>query len=367
MLTYEIPWIFVVVKVSEAGRGDCSLTPETCNLKPDMAKALVTGGTGFIGSAIVRELLANGEQVKVFRRESSPLTNLQGLEVEHTVGDLLDRDSLLKALQGCDRLYHCAALYKLSGGYEKYLQANVVGTRNALGAAMESGIERVVYTSSIAAVGGPRGRGKIDEQQVWNWGPLNNPYISSKFIAEHEALKFGARGLPVVIVNPGAPVGPGDVRPTPTGGMVLSLLRGLYPVWMPVDIGLVDVDDCARQHRLAMERGKSGARYLSVGETLSLAEVGRRLREDCGAGWRPTLPRWLLKLTIYSTYLLPQWLNSVAAVARYPLHSFQYDTSLAKRELGMEFRPVRESLKTAAAWFADQGMCAARYKPGGDS
>ncbi|MCA8947842.1 MAG: NAD-dependent epimerase/dehydratase family protein, partial [Planctomycetes bacterium] len=142
-------------------------------------KALVTGGTGFLGGAIVRDLLANGEQVKVFRRERSPLKNLEGLDVEHAVGDLLDRDSLLKAMDGCDRLYHCAALYQLSGGYEKYLEANVVGTRNALGAAMERGIERVVHTSSIAAIGAPRKRGlKVDEKQVWNFGPLNNPYIT---------------------------------------------------------------------------------------------------------------------------------------------------------------------------------------------
>lgn len=320
-----------------------------------MAKALVTGGTGFIGGAIVRELVANGEQVKVFRRESSPLTNLEGLDVEHAIGDLLDRDSLVKALEGCDRLYHCAALYKLSGGYEKYLQANVIGTRNALSAAMERGIERVVHTSSTAAIGGPRRHGRVTENQVWNWAPLNNPYITSKFIAEHEALKFGAQGLPVIIVNPGAPIGPGDVRPTPTGQMIVNLIKGTYPLWMPVDIGLVDVDDCARQHRLAMEKGKPGERYLSVGETLSLGQAGKLLGELVGAPWRPTLPSWMLKLTIYSTYLLPQWANMLAAVARYPLHSFDYDTKKAQEDLGMQFRPIRESLESAARWYADKG------------
>ena len=327
-------------------------------------KALVTGGTGFIGGAIVRELLANGEQVKVFRRESSPLTNLEGLDVEHAIGDLLDRDSLVRALDGCDRLYHCAALYQLSGGNEKYLQANVVGTRNALGAAMERGIERVVHTSSIAAIGGPRQRGvKVTEDQVWNFGSLNNPYITSKFISEHEALKFGAQGLPVIIVNPGAPIGPGDVKPTPTGQMIVNLIRGLYPMWVPVDIGFVDVDDCARQHRLAMEKGKPGERYLSVGETLSLGQAGKLLRELVGAPWRPTFPRWMLKLTIYSTYLLPQWANMLAAVARYPLHSFDYDTTKVKEDLGMEFRPIRESLTNAAKWYADEGYT--RRRPSG--
>lgn len=319
-----------------------------------MAKALVTGGTGFIGAAIVRDLLANGEQVKVFRRENSPLTNLDGLEVEHAIGDLLDRDSLLRAMDGCNRLYHCAALYKLSGGYEKYLEANVVGTRNALSAAMERGLERVVHTSSVAAVGAPRDSGRVDEQQVWNFGPLNNPYISSKFIAEHEALSFGARGLPVIIVNPGAPIGRGDVRPTPTGGMVLAMLKGHYPMLAPVPIGFVDVDDCGRQHRLAMEKGKPGERYLSVAESLKLTQIGRMLREQ-GAPWRPGIPGWALKLTIYGTYLLPQWANFMTAVARYPLHSFDYDRSKSERELGMTFRPISESLKAAADWYREHG------------
>ncbi|MCA8916598.1 MAG: NAD-dependent epimerase/dehydratase family protein [Planctomycetes bacterium] len=321
-------------------------------------RALVTGGTGFVGAAIVRELLANGEQVKVFRRESSPLTNLEGLEVEHAIGDLRDRDSLRKALDGCDRLYHCAALYNLSGGYDEFLQANVIGTRNALGAALELGIERVVHTSSIAAIGAPRRpNAPVTEEQVWNFGPLNNPYISSKFISEHEALKFAGRGLPVVIINPGAPIGRGDVRPTPTGQMVLNLIRGLYPMWVKVPVGCVDVDDCARQHRLCMEKGKPGERYLSVSETLTVAEMGRLLRETAGAPWRPSLPNWTLKLAIYSTYFLPQWLNMIAAVARYPLHSFNYDNTKAREELGMEFRPLKESLKAAADWYGENGYC----------
>lgn len=323
-----------------------------------MSKALVTGATGFVGGAIVRELLRNGEDVKILRRKGSPLTNLEGLEVEHAVGDLLDRDSLLKALEGCDRLYHCAALYALSGGYEKYLQANVIGTRNALGAAMESGVERVVYTSTNAAIGGPRKRGvKVTEDQVWNFGPLNNPYITSKFIAEHEALEFGAKGLPVVVINPGAPIGPGDLKPTPTGQMVVNLLKGRYPAWVPVEIGCVDVDDCARQHRLAMEKGKPGERYLSIGETLTVNGMGAILKEVAGAPWRPSLPAPLLKAAIYGTYLLPQFMNPIAAVARYPLHSFQYDTSKAKQDLGMEFTPLKESLRKAAEWYVEHSYC----------
>lgn len=322
--------------------------------------ALVTGGTGFVGSAIVRELLRAGERVRVLRRASSPQTNLQGLDVEQVQGDLTQPASLDAALVGVDRVYHCAALYALSGGYEKYLQSNVVGTRNMLAACLRAKIDRVVYTSTNAAVGAGKGEGPINEDHVWNFGPLNNPYITSKFIAEHEALRFGARGLPVVIVNPGAPVGPGDVRPTPTGGMVLDMLRGRYPALVPVPVAFVDVDDCGRHHRLAMEKGRPGERYLSIGETLKLSDVRRLLSEVAGAPWRPTFPAFTLKLAIYGTYLLPQFLNRLAAVARYPLHTFNYDTSRSREHLGMEFKPVKEALKRQAEWFAEHGYCRKR-------
>ena len=313
--------------------------------------ALVTGGTGFVGSAIVRELLCAGEKVRVLRRVNSPLTNLEGLKVEQAVGDLLDPASLQAALQGVDRVYHCAALYALTGGYERYLQANVVGTRNILRACLDARVERVVYTSTNAAVGAAK-RGASNEDQVWNFGPLNNPYITSKFIAEHEAMRFGARGLPVVTVCPGAPVGPGDVKPTPTGRMIQSLICGLYPVVVPIKLALVDVDECARHHRLAMEKGRPGERYLSVGETLALPRVLQILREVAGAPWRPALPGPLLKAMIYGTYVLPQFLNPLAAVARYPLHSFEYDTSKSREDLGMEFKPVRDALRRQAQWLA---------------
>jgi len=324
--------------------------------------ALVTGGTGFVGSAIVRELLRAGERVRVLRREKSPLTNLAGLEVEHAVGDLTQPASLDAALAGVDRVYHCAALYALSGGYEKYLQANVIGTRNMLSACLRAKVERVVYTSTNAAVGAGKGCGPINEDHVWNFAPLNNPYITSKFVAEHEALAFGARGLPIVVVNPGAPVGPGDVRPTPTGGMVLDILRGLYPALVPVPVAFVDVDDCGLHHRLAMEKGRPGERYLSIGETLKLSDVRRLLSEVAGAPWRPTLPAFALKAAIYGTYLLPQFLNRLAAVARYPLHSFQYDTSKSRELLGMEFKPVKEALKRQAEWFVEHGYARSRKR-----
>lgn len=310
--------------------------------------ALVTGGTGFVGAAIVRELLRNGESVRVLRRVNSPLTNLHGLEVQHAIGDLAQPASLDAALNGVDRVYHCAALFALSGSLSRYIQANVIGTRNMLAACRRAGVERVVYTSTNAAVGS--GRASTNEDQAWNFAPLQNAYITSKFLAEVEALRFAATGLPVVIVNPGAPLGPGDVRPTPTGAMIRNLLRGWYPLLLPVALPLVDVDDCARHHRLAMEKGRPGERYISVSQTLTLVEVHRILREEAGAPWRPWLPRLAMKAAVASTWLLPQFLGPLTAVARYALHGLEYDNSKSRQELDMEFKPVREALRMQAQW-----------------
>lgn len=317
-------------------------------------KALVTGGTGFVGGAIVRELIKAGEQVKVLLRPSSPRTNLQGLDVEVASGDLMQPESIASALHDCDRVYHCAALFTLFSGYERMLRDNVLGTRNVLQACTDAGIERVVFTSSTAACGAPRGEGSIDESQVWNFAPLRNAYIDSKFISEAEAMRFGARGLPVITVCPGGPIGPGDVRPTPTGQMVINLFKGRYPMLVKVPIAFVDVDDVARHHRLAMEKGKPGHRYLSVGETLTLQQLMTLAREH-GAPWRPAVPRWMTTLGSWGSYLLPRWLDPLSGIARYTLHRFEYDTTKSRTELGMEFTPISESLRKAKDWFREQG------------
>lgn len=323
------------------------------------AKALVTGGTGFLGSAIVRELLANGEEVAVFRRASSDLGNLQGLEVGYAIGDLTDFESLQRAMEGVDRVYHCAALYDFSGGYDRYLAANVQGTKNVLRAAEQASVKRVVHTSTIAAVGSaPKAGQTITEETIWNFGPLNSPYMTSKFIAEYEALRIGAeRGLEVVVVNPAAPIGQCDSRPTPTGKIVLNLLKGRYPAVVPSAFPMVDVDDCAKHHRLAMEKGKAGHRYLSVAQTMDFVEMARVLSERVGSRMPLRMPRLFLTMGCYGSWLLPQFLNRFTGIARFPLRHFAYDCGKSERELGMTFRPMEDALERAGRWYVEKGFC----------
>ncbi len=318
-----------------------------------MKKALVTGATGFIGSAIVRELLASGQQVKILRRANSPLGNMNGLDVEHAVGDLMQPDSITAALRDCDRVYHCAALYSLKGGYDDYIRNNANGTKNVLRACLDARIERVVYTSTVAAVGSEGPKGRITEETLWNFAPFNNPYITSKYIAEFEAMRFGARGLPIVTVNPAGPIGERDIKPTPTGLLVILLLSGFIVV-PPVPIPMVDVRDVARCHRLAMEKGKPGERYLCVHSAPPLTQVVNMLREKVGMGRRLRVPGFLFKLGVASTWLLPQFLSQYTAVARFTIRRFNFDCSKSINELGMTYTPLEEAFDKAARWYIEQ-------------
>ena len=318
-----------------------------------MKKALVTGATGFVGSAIVRELLASGQQVKILRRAQSPLSNLEGLEVEHAVGDLMQPQSLEAALRDVDRVYHCAALYSLKGGYNDYLRHNAVGTKNVLQACLNARVERVVYTSTIAAVGTEGAKQPITEETIWNFAPFNNPYITSKYIAEFEAMRFGARGLPVVTVNPGGPIGERDLKPTPTGLLVILMLSGFIVV-PPLPVPFVDVQDVARCHRLAMEKGRQGERYLCVHSAPPLTQVVKMLRERVGMGPRLRLPGFIHRLGAASTWLLPQFLSPFTGVARFILRRFNYDCSKSVQELGLTYTPLEDAFERAARWYIQQ-------------
>ncbi len=317
-----------------------------------MKKALVTGATGFVGSAIVRELLASGQQVKILRRANSPLGNVNGLDVEHAVGDLMEPQSLAAALRDVDRVYHCAALYSLKGGYDDYLRNNAVGTKNVMRACLDARIERVVYTSTIAAVGSERSKTRITEETIWNFAPFNNPYITSKYIAEFEAMRFGARGLPVIVINPGAPIGERDAKPTPTGLLIVMLLTGLIPV-VPVAFPMADVRDVARLHRLAMEKGQPGERYLCVQSCPTVVQVAKMLRERIGMGRRLRLPGFLFELGVASTWLLPQFLSQFTGAARFTLKRFDYDCTKSEA-LGLKYGPLEDALERAARWYIDE-------------
>ena len=224
---------------------------------------LVTGATGFLGSALARELLKDGRTLKLLVRKNSDTRNIDDLDCEVAYGDLQDRDSLKSALTGCQTLYHTAAYYSLWSRDKKLIyDINVQGTRNILESALEMGIEKVVYTSTVGCIGLSEDGSPANENQPMNPATLCNDYKLSKYEAEQVAHELFGRGLPVVIVNPSTPVGPRDIKPTPTGKIILDFLNRKMPAYIDTGLNLIDVADCARGHILAEEKGRLGERYI---------------------------------------------------------------------------------------------------------
>ncbi|MBI4577415.1 MAG: NAD-dependent epimerase/dehydratase family protein [Planctomycetes bacterium] len=324
-------------------------------------RTLITGATGFLGSAVLRALLEAGHSVRALVRPTSRRDNLAGLRVEPAEGDLLDPASLARALEGCEALFHVAADYRLwARDPSEILSANVEGTRSILAAAHAAGVRRVVYTSSVAAVGLPEdGRPGTEADRA---DPLRaaGPYKRSKVLAEEEARVAFRGGLDVVIVNPSTPVGPRDLRPTPTGRIVLDFLRGRMPAYVDTGLNIIDVDDCARGHVQAYERGVAGERYILGGENLSLREVLGLLAAQTGrAPPRLRIPWWLAWAAGAAS---TAWASVSGREPAVPLDGVRmarrrmfFDSSRARAELGLETRPAREALGRAARWFLDHG------------
>src|SRR5216684_1416952 len=237
-------------------------------------KALVTGSTGFVGAAVTRCLLERGVDVRVLVRRDSDLGNLEGLKVEQAYGDLRDVASLRQALAGCRHLYHVAAHYALWAlDPQIFYDINVTGTRNLMEAARDSGVERIVYTSTIGAIGLPPGGGPGTEATPVSLEQMVGHYKRSKFLAEQEVQKLAQAELPVVIVNPSAPVGARDIKPTPTGQVIVDFMKGRMPAYIETGMNIVDVDDVAAGHLLAMQKGRIGERYILGNKNLMLREV----------------------------------------------------------------------------------------------
>src|SRR6266853_5626477 len=236
--------------------------------------ALVTGGTGFVGANLVRELLADGRSVRVLARKGSDRRALEGCAVEIAEGDLLAPDSLRAAVKGARHVYHVAADYRLWARDPRELyRANVDGTRHVLTAAAEAGAERIVYTSTVGALGISKDGTPGDETSPVGLEDMVGPYKASKFLAERVAEELAARGAPIVIVNPSAPIGPWDVKPTPTGQMIVDFLRGKMVASLDTGLNLVHVRDVARGHLLAARHGRIGERYILGHANLSLREI----------------------------------------------------------------------------------------------
>lgn len=325
-------------------------------------RVLVTGATGFIGAAVARALVRHGFDVAVLVRPDSDLRNLDGLKVERVHGDLRDAASLRHALTGCRRLYHVAAHYALwAKDPSVFYAVNVTGTRTLLEAAGQIGIERIVYTSTIGAIGLPAGGGLGTEETPVSLVHMAGHYKRSKYLAEQEVMKLARAGLPVVIVNPSAPVGEGDVKPTPTGQMIVDFMKGRMWAYIETGMNLIDVEDVAAGHLLAMERGRVGERYILGHENLMLREIFEILSGLTGVKTpRLKLPRGAILPLAYANLWLADYLTHRSPriplegvrMAKYRMH---YDCSKAVRELGLPQTPAATALEKAVRWFRDHG------------
>ena len=324
-------------------------------------KYLVTGATGFVGSAIVRALLARGETVRVLARPNSNRHNVASLRVEVVEGRLEDEASLRRAMHGCARLIHAAADYRIwVPDPAAMMAANVDGTRALMRAALAEGVERVVYTSSVATLGHVEG-GSADEDTPSTIADKVGPYKQSKFLAEETVRRMVAEdGLPAVIVNPSTPVGPGDVKPTPTGRMIVEAASGRMPAYVDTGLNIVHVEDVAEGHLLAMDSGRVGERYILGGDNMSLAGILAEIARITGG--RPPL----MKLPRAPLYPLAVAAEAWARISgREPFvtvdglkmsrwHMF-FSSAKAERELGYRHRSAHEALKAAVEWFQAKG------------
>lgn len=321
--------------------------------------SLVTGAAGFIGSHLARLLAARGEKIRVLVRPTSDRRALAGLPVEICVGDLQDPTSLADAVRGVQRIYHVAADYRLwARNPQEIYSSNVTGTRHLLEAARREGVERFVYTSSVATLAVPRGGGLPDEDTQAFLGEMIGHYKRSKFLAEQEAMRAAREGLPVVVVNPTTPVGPGDWKPTPTGRIILDFLNGKMPAYVETGLNLVPVEDVALGHQLAAEQGQVGQRYILGGRNMTLREILQALAQVSG---RPA-PKLRLPFAValavgYADYAVSRLRGSEPRIpldgVRMARHKMFVNCSKAERELNFRAGSVEAALERAVHWYAD--------------
>jgi dihydroflavonol-4-reductase len=330
-------------------------------------KCFVTGASGFIGANLVHELVARGHQVKALVRASSNLRGLEGAPYERVQGDLSDRPALAAAMRGCDWCFHVAASYHLwLRDYTPMYAANVDGTRNTLEAAGDAGCQRIVYTSTVGCIGLPKpSHGRIipsDEDTHVSARQMQNHYKMSKWRAEEIARNFAAKGLPVVIVNPSAPVGPRDVKPTPTGNFIVDFLKRKLPACLDTGLNWVHVRDVVVGHILAAEKGRVGQRYIlghaegnwTMRETLAvLAELtGLRAPSFKIPYWLALAAAHLSEMVAGVTGQPPAVPLSGVRMARYKMF---FSPAKAIRELGLPQTPPRQAFADAVEWFRANG------------
>lgn len=325
-------------------------------------KALVTGANGFVGSAVVRSLLDRGDHVRALVRDGSNRQNLGNLQVEFAIGDVLDMPSVERAAAGCDAVFHVAADYRLWVPDPQHMLAvNVDGTRNVMEAALGAGIGRVVHTSSVATLGIHGDGTPADETTPSAYEDMIGHYKRSKYLAERLVDDMvRTRGLPAVIVNPSTPMGPRDIRPTPTGKIIIEAAKGRMPAFVDTGLNVVHVDDVADGHLLAHDKGRIGQRYILGGDNLTLADILRRIAQMTGRP-APTIriPHDLLIPFAAGAEILARITGREPFATREGInlarkHMF-FTSAKAERELGYHARPAEAALADALAWMRDNG------------
>ena len=323
---------------------------------------LVTGANGFVGAAVVRALLARGESVRALVRERSNTVNLEGLPAAIVHGDITDADAMRRAAEGCRAVFHVAADYRLWVPDERaMLRTNVDGTVNVLERAAEAGVGKFVYTSSVAVLGINADRTPADENTKVSLADMIGPYKRSKFLAE-QAVRERATGLgmPVIIVNPSTPIGPGDSRPTPTGRVILDAACGRMPAYVDTGLNIAHVDDVAEGHLLARDRGRAGERYILGGADMSLREILALVAACCGR--KPPSVR-LPRAVVWPVALFSEALARITRAEprvtmdglRMSRKHMYFSSRKAENELGYRSRPAERAIADAVDWFRAHG------------
>jgi dihydroflavonol-4-reductase len=333
-------------------------------------RALVTGATGFVGAAVARALLREGWEVRALARKGSDRRNLQPIAVEVIEGDLADADSLARALGGCEGLFHVAADYRLGAFDPQQLyKTNVEGTRNILNAARDAGVRRVVYTSSVATIGIPKDGTPGTEESPSTLADMIGHYKRSKYLAEEVAREAARAGIAVVIVNPSTPVGPGDVKPTPTGQLVFDAAAGRMPAYVDTGLNIVHVDDVANGHLLAYHRGRVGERYILGGEDMTLREILIEIARLVDR--KPPSVRLPSSVVMPIAYVAEAFARMTGRSTRVTVEGVRmarklmfFSSAKAARELGYQWRAPTQAFVDAIEWFRQQGLLQRRSQTG---